>query len=48
MHEFHFWLFCVAVRPEQHAAADLFSFPFFPDPIGMADVIVKVGPSNSP
>lgn len=30
LHEYHYWFFAVALKPEQEAAAELTAFPFFP------------------
>ena len=30
LHEYHYWFFAVALKPEQEAAAEMTAFPFFP------------------
>jgi hypothetical protein len=38
LHEYHYWFFAVALKPEQEAAAELTAFPFFPVSYSIASV----------
>lgn len=35
LHEYHYWFMCVMLTPAQHAACELASLPFFPDPMAI-------------
>jgi len=41
LHEYHYWFMCVMLTPAQHAACELASLPFFPDPMAISDTIVR-------